>query len=62
DDYYQVIEEGGTPSESSQEREGESKGNSIKWLCPNCYTSVRSTTKNININCGDCDMAFEISK
>ncbi|MDO4175209.1 MAG: SprT-like domain-containing protein [Eubacteriales bacterium] len=33
------------------------KGNSIKWVCPDCGAIVRST-KIVNIMCGDCNKPF----
>ena len=36
------------------------KGNSIKWICPQCGAIVRST-KVLNIICGDCDTPFIIA-
>lgn len=33
------------------------KGNSIKWICPNCGAIIRST-RNVNVICGDCNVPF----
>ena len=33
------------------------KSNSIKYTCPTCGAIVRAT-KELNINCGDCNVAF----
>ncbi len=34
------------------------KGNSIKWVCPECGTIIRST-KEVNVVCGDCGVKFK---
>ena len=34
------------------------KGNSYKWVCPQCGTIVRSSKPYVNIVCGDCNETF----
>ena len=36
------------------------RGNSIRWICPDCGAIVRST-KQVNILCGDCNTPFVMS-
>ena len=38
-----------------------SKNRSIKYICPKCSAIIRAT-KQVNVVCGDCDVAFEIAK
>jgi rubrerythrin len=35
-----------------------SKNRSIKYICPECGTIIRAT-REVNVVCGDCDVAFE---
>ena len=38
-----------------------SKNRSIKYVCHKCGCIIRAT-KEVNVVCGDCDIAFEIAK
>jgi len=35
-----------------------SKNRSIKYVCPECGTSIRAT-REVNVICGDCEVPFE---
>lgn len=37
----------------------ERKPSSYKWQCPSCNVSVRSTKKEVNIICGECEEDFQ---
>ncbi len=58
-DYYVNIEMGNEPE---QENEQKKKGNSFKWVCTSCNTTVRSTRLEVHIICGDCEEEFQLDE
>lgn len=53
-----VVVGGGTRSGGSSGTATIKKGNSVKWICPCCNTTVRSTKPKVNIICGDCMVRY----
>lgn len=49
---------GGTSSDGNAPKTAPKKSSTIKWRCPCCGTKIRST-KEVNVICGDCNVAFE---
>jgi predicted RNA-binding Zn-ribbon protein involved in translation (DUF1610 family) len=54
--YFEDINMGIDPG--TDEGNSVAKKKSLKWVCPDCGVIVRSTKREINIKCGDCEEYF----
>ena len=54
--YFEEME---LDRDTLEDDETAAKKKSIKWVCPKCGVIVRSTKREINIKCGDCEEYFE---
>lgn len=58
DTYDMMPSDDEEEEEEKEKKDKEKRHNSIKWICPVCNMSVRST-KEVNIICGDCHEKME---
>lgn len=58
-EYGLIAFVGGAKSGSNGITASKPKGShSVKWICPECRQTVRSTKPEVNIICGDCGVQF----
>ncbi|MDM5287393.1 MULTISPECIES: SprT-like domain-containing protein [Bacillus subtilis group] len=62
--YFEALNEGISPDEAQSaitttRENSQRKKSSYKWICPECELIIRSTKKEVNVVCGDCNVKFE---
>ncbi|UOR14198.1 SprT-like domain-containing protein [Halobacillus amylolyticus] len=61
--YFNALENGQSAGEaemqSGRETSSAGKPSSYKWVCSGCGLIMRSSKKEVNVKCGDCDITLE---
>ena len=63
--YYQQIDNGSSPEEidiQSGRGTGGSNPSTFKWVCEDCGLIMRSSKKDVNVICGDCNKTLTKSE